>query len=86
LEKLSATRQQIVAAMEAENIGVGIHYEPVHTQPFFTERFGRHDARYPNVTYIGERTISLPLSAGMSLEDVADVCRAIARILRFYAA
>ena len=35
LEKLSVGRQQIVAAMEAENIGVGIHYEPVHAQPFY---------------------------------------------------
>ena len=32
LEKLSVGRKQIAAAMEAECIGVGIHYEPVHTQ------------------------------------------------------
>ncbi len=72
--------------MEAENIGVGIHYEPVHTQPFFTERFGRNDDALPNATFIGERTISLPLSAGMSEDDIADVCAALARILRYYAA
>jgi len=86
LEKLTADRQQIVAAMEAENIGVGIHYEPVHTQPFFTERFGRDDAKLPNATFIGDRTISLPLSAGMNEADVADVCRALRRILRHYGA
>lgn len=86
LETLTVDRDRIVAAMEAENIGVGIHYQPVHTQPFFTERFGRHDASLPNATYIGERTISLPLSAGMSTEDVADACRALRRILRYYAA
>jgi len=84
LEDLSVSRQQIVAAMEAENIGVGIHYEPVHTQPFFAERFGRLDTKYPNATFIGERTFSLPLSAGMTVEDIADVCRALARILHFY--
>src|SRR5271165_6893980 len=38
LEKLTVPRARIVAAMEAEHIGVGIHYEPVHTQPFFVER------------------------------------------------
>ena len=85
LEKLSVGRREIVAAMEAENIGVGIHYEPVHTQPFYTERFGRDDAKYPNATWIGERTISLPLSAGMSHEDAADVCWALAKVLRYYA-
>ena len=86
LEKLTVNRQRIVAAMEAENIGVGIHYEPVHSQPFFTARFGRRDEALPNATFIGERTISLPLSAGMSEEDVVDVCAALARILGFYAA
>ena len=86
LEKLTVNRRRIVAAMEAEHIGVGIHYEPVHIQPFFTERFGRHDEALPNATFIGERTISLPLSAGMSEKDVEDVCAALARILRYHAA
>ena len=86
LEKLTVGRREIVAALEAENIGVGIHYQPVHTQPFYTERFGRDDARLPNATYIGERTISLPLSAGMNEHDIADVCAAFSRILHYYAA
>ena len=86
LEKLSAGRQQILSALEAENIGVGIHYEPVHTQPFYSERFGCDDFRLPNATYIGERTFSLPLSAGMSHADAIDVCCALRRILDFYRA
>ena len=57
----------------------------MHIQPFYAERFGRDDARYPNATYIGERTISLPLSAGLTEADVADVCAAFTRILRYYA-
>ena len=85
VEKLSVGRQQIVAAMEAENIGVGIHYEPVHAQPFYRERFDYRDTDFPNATYIGERTISLPLSAGMTEIDVGDVCAALERILRYYA-
>ncbi|HME34484.1 MAG TPA: DegT/DnrJ/EryC1/StrS family aminotransferase [Candidatus Sulfotelmatobacter sp.] len=86
LKTLSVGREQIVAAMEAENIGVGIHYEPVHVQPFYIERFGKHDGEFPNATFIGERTISLPLSAGMAESDVAHVCVALGRILRYYAA
>jgi len=85
LETLTVSRDRIVAAMEAENIGVGIHYQAVHTQPFWVERFGRDDSKLPNATKISERTISLPLSAGMSDEDAVDVCRALARVLRYYA-
>jgi dTDP-4-amino-4,6-dideoxygalactose transaminase len=72
--------------MEAENIGVGIHYEPVHAQPYYRERLGYRDVDLPNSSYIGERTISLPLSAGMTEEDVSDVCVALGRILRYYPA
>ncbi len=84
LERLSVGRRGIVAAMEAENIGVGIHYEPVHSQPFYIERFGRKDSNFPNATYIGERTISLPLSAGMTAADVADASAAFRRIVQYY--
>jgi dTDP-4-amino-4,6-dideoxygalactose transaminase len=72
--------------MEAENIGVGVHYNPVHAQPFYRKYLGCRDADFPNATYIGERTISLPLSAGMTEGDVSDVCDAFTRILRYYAA
>ena len=85
LERLSVGRHQIVAAMEAENIGVGIHYEPVHAQPFYRKHLGYRDADFPNATYIGERTISLPLSAGMTEDDVSEVCTALARVLHYYA-
>jgi dTDP-4-amino-4,6-dideoxygalactose transaminase len=86
VEKLTVGRSHIVAAMEAENIGVGIHYKPQHLQPFFRERFATNDDAFLNATFIGQRTISLPLSAGMSEDDASDVCAAFARILRYYAA
>ena len=86
LARLTVGRHQIVAALEAENIGVGVHYEPVHAQPYYREHLGYRDADLPNSSYIGERTISLPLSAGMTEEDVSDVCNALARILAYYAA
>jgi dTDP-4-amino-4,6-dideoxygalactose transaminase len=86
LEKLTVNRHQIVAAMEAENIGVGVHYEPVHSQPYYRERLGYSDVDLPNSSYIGERTISLPLSARMTQDDVVDVCAALGRILRYYEA
>ena len=86
LEKLSVSRNQIVAAMEAENIGVGIHYQPVHSQPYYRERLGNRNDDLPNSSYIGQRTISLPLSAAMTEGDISDVCVALARILDYYAA
>jgi dTDP-4-amino-4,6-dideoxygalactose transaminase len=84
LEEIVASREQIVAALDAENIGVGIHYVPVHQQPYYRQRFGFTAADFPNATFVGERTISLPLSPAMSERDVADVAGALTRIFRYY--
>jgi dTDP-4-amino-4,6-dideoxygalactose transaminase len=86
LENIRASREQIIAALAAENIGVGVHYVPVHRQPYFRERFGFTDSDMPNAGFIGERTISLPLSSDMSFNDVDDVVTALARIFRYYKA
>jgi len=86
LEELRVGRAEIIAALEAENIGVGIHYIPVHQQPYYRQQFGFKDSDSPNATFVGERTISLPLSPAMSEQDVADVVTALTRICRYYAA
>ena len=86
LEELRASRAEIIAALEAENIGSGVHYVPVHQQTYYRRQFGFKDSDYPNATFIGERTFSLPLSSAMSEQDVADVVTALSRIFRYYAA
>ena len=86
LEELRVGREEVVAALAAENIGVGIHYVPVHQQPYYREKFGFRDVDFPNASFVGERTFSLPLSPAMTEQDVDDVVTALARILRYYAA
>lgn len=85
-EEIGADRETIIAALDAENIGVGIHYVPVHQHPYYRRRFGFTGADFPNATFVGERTLSLPLSPAMSEQDVDDVANALARIFRYYRA
>jgi len=56
----------------------------VHQHPYYHQRFGFSDSDFPNATFVGERTISLPLSPAMSEQDVADVASALIRIFRYY--
>ncbi len=83
LDQIGASREQLIAALDAENIGAGIHYVPVHRQPYYRQRFGFTDADFPNATYVGECTVSLPLSPEMSQQDVDDVADALTRIFRY---
>jgi dTDP-4-amino-4,6-dideoxygalactose transaminase len=86
LDDIGVDRQTIITALDAENIGVGIHYIPVHQHPYYRQQFGFADADFPNASFVGERTISLPLSSAMSEQDVDDMATALTRIFRYYAA
>ena len=85
LEKIGVSRGQVAAALRAENIGTGVHYVPVHLQPYYAQRFGFRPADFPNAVFVGERTISLPISPEMSAQDASDVCRAVTRVLCYWA-
>lgn len=70
IDKLAKSRDWVLNALTAEKIGVGVHYLRVHLHPFYrkTYKWGKGD--FPNAEWIGERTLSLPLSAGLSEDDV----------------
>lgn len=51
-----------------DGIGTGVHYTPLHLEPAYRFLgYGRGD--FPMAERIGERTLSLPLSATMTTED-----------------
>ena len=81
LEKLSADRGKIFRALRAENIGVNVHYIPVHLHPYYRDRFGDHAGEYPIAEDAYERLISLPMFHGMSDGDVEDVIRAVRKVI-----
>jgi len=81
LEKLTADRAEIFRALRAENIGVNVHYIPVHRHPFYRDRFGYKGGEYPVAEKAYEQLISLPMFHGMSDQDVEDVIRALLKVL-----
>jgi len=81
IERLGKSRDWVLDALSAENIGVGVHYLPVHIHPFYRRMLGWKKGDYPNAEWIGERTLSLPLSPALSNEDVDDVIRAFTKVL-----
>lgn len=81
-ERVPLSRDAFLEALTRENIGVGVHYLSVTEHPYYQKRFGWRPAQFPHATDIGRRTVSLPLSAGLSDADVADVVRAVRKVLR----
>jgi perosamine synthetase len=85
LTKLSAGRAQVFRALRAENIGVNVHYIPVHSHPYYRDRFGYKGWEYPVAEDAYERLISLPMFHGMSDSDVEDVIRAVCKVVSHFA-
>jgi perosamine synthetase len=82
--KLSAGRAEIFRALRAENIGVNVHYVPVHLHPYYKQRFGYHGGEFPIAEAAYESLISLPMFHSMSNEDVEDVIRAVGKVVLHY--
>jgi len=80
-ERTGVSRDAFMGALTAENVGVGVHYRSIPVQPYYAERFGWKPRDYPNSVSIGEQTVSLPLSAKLTDEDVHDVIQAVRKTL-----
>ena len=74
-------RDGVLDALIGHRIGTGVHYRPVHLHPWYRERFGHRKGDFPVAEAIGERTLSLPLSAALTDADVADVVEAMTAVL-----
>lgn len=84
LARLSAGRNDIFQALRAENLGVNVHYIPIHHHPYYRERFGYQGGEYPVAETAYESLISLPMFHGMSNDDVDDVIRAVSKVVSHF--
>ena len=74
-------RDAFLAAMTAHNIGVGVHYMSIAEYPYYQRKYGWRPEDYPQAMRIGRQTVSLPLSARLSDQDVGDVISAVESVL-----
>lgn len=75
------SRDAFLDAMTAHRIGVGVHYLSIHEHSYYQQRFGWRPEQFPNATKIGQRTVSLPLSAKLDMDDVDDVIAVVSDIV-----
>ncbi len=81
IDQLDASRDQIQAALHAQNIGTGIHYRALHQHEFYRSRVEYRRGPLPNSEWISDRTISIPLSPKLTDSDVEDVTVAVTNTL-----
>ena len=85
LGSLSVGRAAVFRALRAENIGVNVHYVPVHKHPYYRDRFAYQGGEYPVAENAYDRLISLPMFHAMTPQDVEDVIHALHKVVANYA-
>jgi dTDP-4-amino-4,6-dideoxygalactose transaminase len=76
-DRLGKDRDAVIDELTAQNIGVGVHYIGLHLHPYYQQMMGVGPRDFPHATQISERTLSLPLSAKLTDDDVLDVIQAV---------
>lgn len=82
-ELLSVTRKEIFEALQAENIGVNVHYLPVYLHPYYST-LGYNKGLCPKAEELYENMITLPIFPSMSDEDANDVINALKKVVNYY--
>lgn len=80
-EKIKQTRDEVQQRLYEMNIGTGIHFIALHLHEYYSKTFGFRKGDFPNAEFISERTLSIPLSAKLTSDDVEDVISSLRRIL-----
>lgn len=83
-EQLTTDRDGVMAAIQAENIGVGVHFRAVHLHPYYMETWHFRPGMFPHAEYYSDRTISLPLYPKMTDADARDVVSVVRKVIAMH--
>lgn len=84
LDALTISRDHFITELRQKNIGVSVHFVPLHLHPYYRHTYGYKPHDFPHAFHAYERMISLPIYPKMTDDDVADVIEAIFHIVRMY--
>ena len=75
------TRDKFITELHKRKIGTGVHYRAIPVHPVYQRLFGWKPEEYPAANKIGQETVSLPISAKLTDEDVNDVINSVKEVL-----
>ena len=80
-DRAGIDRDGFLNAIQAHNIGVGVHYLSIPEHDYYQKSYGWNPDDYPHARRVGRQTVSLPFSARLTDDDVSDVIEAVTRIV-----
>jgi dTDP-4-amino-4,6-dideoxygalactose transaminase len=81
LEKIQKSQQQVFQELREAQIGVNLHYIPVHTQPYY-QQLGFKWRDFPEAEQYYREAISIPLYSALTEADQNRVIQTLRQILK----
>ncbi len=81
LKAIKLSRKEIYNLLKKEEIGVNIHYIPIHTQPYYI-KLGFKNGQYPEAEKYYKEAISLPLYPGLTEKNQNHIINTLKKILK----
>jgi dTDP-4-amino-4,6-dideoxygalactose transaminase len=79
---LRTGRDAFIQELKDRNIGSSVHFIPIHMHSYYRDKYNYLPNDFPVSHDAFRRMISLPLSAKMTDQDVADVIEAVRGIVQ----
>lgn len=80
LGSISKSHREVFESLREQDIGVNLHYIPVHTQPYY-QAMGFHAKDFPESMHYYREAISLPMFQGLTDEQQDTVIECLRRAL-----
>ena len=80
-KKVAKSRKQIFIELRENNVGVNVHYIPIHMQPYF-QNLGFKKGDFPNSEVYYQSTLTLPMFSSMTSEQQDEVVTVLNKILQ----
>jgi dTDP-4-amino-4,6-dideoxygalactose transaminase len=82
LDRLQINRNAFVDEIRKRNIGISVHFIPLHIHPYYKDMFGFSAEDLPVAYAEYLREVSLPIYSKMTFEDVQSVIDAVVDIVQ----
>lgn len=82
LDEIKPTHLEVFNSLRAANIGVNLHYIPVHLQPYYQKNFDFQTGDFPQAEQYYREAISLPLYPDLTEEQQDYIVETLEGILK----
>lgn len=82
-DTLKVDRNEIYKALNAENVGLQVHYVPVYYHPYY-KKLGYKKGLCPNAEKLYEEIITIPLYYSLTDDDIESIIDAVKKVVNYY--